>query len=544
MSNKNILTKSETFKDEYSCRLHRFEDDSIFDLPDSDRLSYTLIGGDSVVIQRGAYEDHKGHDNSVVFYVTRECVLPADFLAKNNLFAFDKYQMNSNAADVDALLAESRKLAAEGDKKGAKKKEDEAKRLCGFFYEKCRVRVATLRGKASNGFIFGVDELVRWKPELKDYFEKHSLSELLDEFADEDGKLFFDTIGEELFCYAYVPKTNPVRSGGHRGGRKKKKQKEYPLLIPGQFEKHYDTQKFGDNVHKFSPDDVVDISTKIHGSSWFLSHCLRKFPIPDFPVWKKWINKVLDLTEFTSKFRITDTYEDYDVIYSSRNVPQNPDINPDKREGGFYGTDIYKPWYEALKNYIPKGMTIYGEIFGYLPGAEKMIQKNYDYGCIPGENKMMIYRITTMNDDGTKYEWEISEVQDWSAKLVKEHSELEGKISQMNVLYHGRLGDLYPDLDAQNHWQTNLLLRMKEDTELFGMEQMEPLCKNEVPREGLVIRKVGDEVSEAFKLKCDAFFKWEKEQMDQGVVDAEMLDGYAPDDAVEDVQLVEETPVQ
>ena len=212
---KNILTQSETFKPEYCCRLHRFEDDSIFDLPDSDRLSYTLIGGDSVVIQRGAYENHKGIDNSVVFYVTRECVLPADFLAKNNLFAFDKYQMNSNAKEVDALLAESKKLEAEGDKKAAKKKEDEAKRKCGFFYEKCRVRVATLRGKASNGFIFGTEELIRWKPELKEYFDEHSLSDLLNEFADEEGKLFFDTIGEDLFCYAYVPKTNPV---GHGGG--------------------------------------------------------------------------------------------------------------------------------------------------------------------------------------------------------------------------------------------------------------------------------------------------------------------------------------
>ena len=261
----NIFSQSETFKAEYCCRLHRFEDESIFDLPDSDRLSYTLIGDDTVVIQRGAYEDHKGPENSVVFYVTRECVLPADFLAKNNLFAFDKYQMNENAAEVDALLTESKKLAAEGDAKGAKKKEDEAKRKCGFFYEKCRVRVATLRGKASNGFIFGTEELIRWKPELKSYFEEHSLSDILNENVDEDGHFFFDTIADELFCYAYVPKTNPVgRGGGHRG-RKKKKQKEYPLLIPGQFEKHYDTQKFGDNIHKFSPDDVVDISVKIHG---------------------------------------------------------------------------------------------------------------------------------------------------------------------------------------------------------------------------------------------------------------------------------------
>lgn len=535
---KNILTQSETFKPEYCCRLHRFEDESIFDLPDSDRLSYTLIGGDSVVIQRGAYEDHKGHDNSVVFYVTRECVLPADFLARNNLFAFDKYQMNDNAKDVDILLAESKRLEAAGDKKAAKKKEDEAKRLCGFFYEKCRVRVATLRGKASNGFIFGTDELIRWRPELKEYFDEHPLSGLLDEYADEEGKLFFDTIGDELFCYAYVPKTNQQRSGGRRG-RKKKKQKEYPLLIPGEFEKHYDTQKFGDNVHKFSPDDVVDISVKIHGTSVIISHCKRRFPIPGFPTWKKAVNKLLDLTQWTSKLRFTDTYEDYDVIWSTRNVPQNPDINPDKK--GFYETDVYKPYYDLLKDYLPQGMSLYGEIFGYEVGSEKMIQP-CDYGCEPGTNKMMPYRITTMNDDGeTKREWEIAEVKEWTEKMLAEHQELVGHIVPIYLLYHGTLRDLYPDLDPEQHWQTNLLLRMKADTERFGMEQDEPLAvTHKIPREGLVIRKCGDELAEAFKLKCDAFFAWEKGQVDKGIVDREMIDEYgdsgADDAPVEDVR--------
>ena len=524
----NIFSQSETFKAEYCCRLHRFEDESIFDLPDSDRLSYTLIGDDTVVIQRGVYEDHKGPENSVVFYVTRECVLPADFLAKNNLFAFDKYQMNENAAEVDALLAESKKLAAEGDAKGAKKKEDEAKRKCGFFYEKCRVRVATLRGKASNGFIFGTEELIRWKPELKSYFEEHSLSDILNENVDEDGHFFFDTIADELFCYAYVPKTNPVgRGGGHRS-RKKKKQKEYPLLIPGQFEKHYDTQKFGDNIHKFSPDDVVDISVKIHGSSWILSHCLRKFPIPDFPKWKSLINKVLDLTSWTKKFRFIDTYEDYDVIWSTRKVPQNPDVNPDKNR--FYETDIYKPYYDLLKDYVPKGMSLYGEIFGYEVGSQKMIQPGcpgFDYKCEPGTNKLMLYRITTMNDDGeTKREWEIAEVKEWTEKLLAEHEELQGRMVPIYLLYHGTLKDLYPDIDTEHHWQMNVLMRMKEDKENFCMEDYEPLCNNKVPREGLVIRKCHDELSEAFKLKCDAFFAWEKKKVDQGIVDRETAEEY------------------
>jgi hypothetical protein len=190
-------------------------------------------------------------------------------------------------------------------------------------------------------------------------------------------------------------------------------------------------------------------------------------------------------------------------------------------------------------------MSVYGEICGYQVGSEKMIQPSYDYRCNPGENILMPYRITTTNEDGTKTEWEVPAVKEWTEQMMNEHEELKTRLVPIDLLYHGRLADLYPDLDTEQHWQMNLLMRMKSDTERFGMEQNEPLCKNEVPREGLVIRKEGDELSEAFKLKCDAFFAWEKGQMDAGVVDAEMMDGYGDgEDAGENAEIPSERPVQ
>ena len=39
------------------------------------------------------------------------------------------------------------------------------------------------------------------------------------------------------------------------------------------------------------------------------------------------------------------------------------------------------------------------------------------------------------------------------------------------------------------------------------MECNDPVCKNKVPYEGIVIRKNGDSIAEAFKLKSVAFFK-------------------------------------
>ena len=68
---------------------------------------------------------------------------------------------------------------------------------------------------------------------------------------------------------------------------------------------------------------------------------------------------------------------------------------------------------------------------------------------------------------------------------------------------------------------------MKNDKEHFGMEENEPMCTHyESPREGICIRRVGDEVPRCDKLKTIAFALGEAIRMDQGDVDAEMVEGY------------------
>jgi hypothetical protein len=65
------------------------------------------------------------------------------------------------------------------------------------------------------------------------------------------------------------------------------------------------------------------------------------------------------------------------------------------------------------------------------------------------------------------------------------------------------------------------------------MEENEPLCKNSVPREGVVIRKAHDTVLRADKLKCAAFLIGEALRMDKGEVDIEMSAGYGDDGSAE-----------
>ena len=62
---------------------------------------------------------------------------------------------------------------------------------------------------------------------------------------------------------------------------------------------------------------------------------------------------------------------------------------------------------------------------------------------------------------------------------------------------------------------------MKTDKDRFLMELDEPMCKNKVPREGIVSRKVGGVVPKAFKLKTLRHYGKEAEAHDKGEVDIE-----------------------
>lgn len=188
--------------------------------------------------------------------------------------------------------------------------------------------------------------------------------------------------------------------------------------------------------------------------------------------------------------------------------------------------DVWGEYNKLISPYIEKGMLLYGEIVGYVSGSQKMIQKSYDYGCMEGENYLMIYRITTKDKDGVKKEWNVTDVEKWTKNLLKKHPELKKNVHPIKILYHGTLADLYPEISTTDHWHENILEAMKADKMHFGMEEDEPYCKNKVPREGIVIRIDNDKKPEAFKLKCLKFYQRERKMIDKGEVDIEMVQGY------------------
>ena len=469
-----IFGKSKNFKQEYCCSIIKV--DNITPIPDSDFLGIVNVAGFSIVVRKDQV-----HVGDIVFYASNETQLADKFLKANNLY--QKYELNSNANEVYKLLQEG--------------KTDEAKKKCGFFNQTGRVRTIKLRKVQSFGFIFKLEELQR----------AYNIPNInLDEYVGTD----FDLVNDEMFIKAYIPPIKtPSFNNTSKTKKATKKANEIDRIIPGEFTFHYDTQPLGKNLDRLKVDDVITLSVKLHGTSAIFGNVKSNIP-NKLPWYKKFINLFGNI--------FPKSHVGYSEIYSSRTVIKNRWANP--KSEGYYSTDIWGEYAKLLEGKIPEGMTIYGEIIGYLSGSSSYIQKDYDYGCKPGTNKLMIYRINIENKDGITHEWNISEVHKWTLDLIKKNPEIADRIHPIDTLYHGKLSD-FVGLDISHHWQENFLNALSQDKDL-GMEQNEPLCKNKVPREGLVLRIDDDPIKEAFKLKCVKFLTRESKQIDSGQVDMEM----------------------
>ena len=387
--------------------------------------------------------------------------------------------------EIDQLVADGKHIV------------DEAKKHVGFFNKYGRVRCITLKGCPSFGFLFGIQEMGRFCPEI--------IGMNLDDYINKD----FDTVNGELFVKAYVPPVKPENVRKTRGEKRNKKLSRFDRLVEGEFSFLYDTQQLAKNMWVMDPDKPIVASVKVHGTSVIVSKLHVKNPLP--LRWdKKCWNKLIDLFNGSDKFKFKYDYTvDYGPIFSSRTVIKNRYIN-EEVTSGYYSQDVWTEFGNMIYPYLENGISVYGEIYGYLTGVQSMIQKNYAYDCREGENKLMPYRITKMNEDGTKTEFNVVDVYEWTLDLIhkmKENNDENWKrIHPIDILYHGTLGDLYPDVDESDHWHENVLEKMKNDKEHFGMEEYEPLCLyQKVPREGIVIRIDDDPVNEAFKLKTTAF---------------------------------------
>ena len=258
------------------------------------------------------------------------------------------------------------------------------------------------------------------------------------------------------------------------------KQTKYDRVIPTQFRLHQSTPQFLRFREDFKEGDRIIITEKLHWTSAVFSNVLTKS--------KLWI---LEKIAKTIWIRVRET--EYFPLYSSRTVIKNKDINPNQ-DGGFYWEDIWGMYAKLLEWKIEKGITLYGEIVGYTPSGA-YIQKGYHYGCKQGESRFYCYRMTYTTPDGVVIEFTDSQ--------IRQYCELHSI-------------DVVPLLMVKTYYNEDELLN-----EIWDIEVMCSMNQMKVPREGVVIRRDGQETYSAYKLKSQLFLWYETAQIDAGTEDTE-----------------------
>jgi len=471
----------------------------------SDNLMRTVVNGERIVVNR---LDVKEGD--VMLYVSNECQISGWFLSANNLYRH--YMNNMNRGEVEAKLNQEPDFLSTS----------EGKKYVGYFEDTGRVRMIKLRGCPSFGVLFKPDAMMLALAEANK--GKATILPDIDwlSLVGTD----FDTIDGELFVKPYVPKRNTSRYGHGHGMKGTARWDRLDRMVPGQFKLHYDTAPLKKHLAEFRPSMRITATVKLHGTSFICGNVLTNTPLRFFKL-RRWVNNLF------GRELIKESRQEYGMVVSSRKVIKNEWADTQHPEG-YYGVDIWTEYANIIFPYIPKGYTVYGEICGYLTGDSKMIQKDYDYGCRPGENFLMPYRVTK-NVGGKVQELSIEEVGLFTAQMKAAMHDCEGYNAQVARLcdirhvrvYEGTIAKLLGYSGTATSAIPADAMEALPDAlaNICSIEEREQLCtSHNVPREGVVIRIEDDEIPEAFKLKSLRFLEREQKAIDKGEVDIEMQD--------------------
>lgn len=345
----------------------------------------------------------------------------------------------------------------------------------GFFEPNGRVKALKFKGIISTGFVIPVA----------------SLDQVGDKYWSDDLKVGdeFNAYDDEVLCKKYrIVRMQPTVT---REERERRKQERFDKLVANQFRFHESTAHLAKNLDHFHPEDIIVITDKWHGTSAVYANVLIKKP--------------LTLVERIAKFFGAEVVDkQYDVLYASRTVIKNQYINK-YATAGFYNEDIWAVVKKELEGKIEPGITLYGEMVGFLPSG-RAIQGGYDYGCV-GNHKFVVYRITYTKPDGNVIEYTWHQIRDYCRKYQLETVKLE---------YHGKLKDFLGAYNDDRLGET-LLLRLSHQY----LEGDCKWCTNKVPREGICIRIDGRENYSTYKLKSKRFLERETKELDSGQVNIE-----------------------
>ena len=267
--------------------------------------------------------------------------------------------------------------------------------------DKRNIKAIKLRGEKSEGLILPVSVLAKYT----------NIEKL------KDGDTISTLNGYEI-CRKYIPRGSHRKISSNVRVAKNKKELKQKVSYP-YFEEHIDTEQLAYNQSAFKENDIIYLTQKLHGTSFRVSNCIE--------VTTKRRNHLLKKI-----FHLKDKVDTkFNVVSGSRRVVLRD------FDGGFYGSNAFrKKYHDHFASILPKGMTVYGEIVGWIDDntpimpkcsnskiKDKQFSKQYGeetiftYGCPKGENHAYIYRITMTNDDGIVIELPTEETKKWCERL-------------------------------------------------------------------------------------------------------------------------------
>lgn len=269
----------------------------------------------------------------------------------------------------------------------------------GFFEDNRRVRAQPFLKVKSEGFFCGIDSL-SFVPDFK--------------FVQGVGHSF-DEINGVKICNRYESeKASKIK--------REQKQKAPKAKVAPTFHKHCDSEQFKLFAHHIKKGSLISIHAKVHGTSARYA-CLPVTREISYSKPVRFLRKLVGLS--TAKVQTQ-----YEHIVGTRNVT----LLEDQRYNsfGFHGSEEYR--YEILdmlKPHLEKGMTVYGEIAGYVNGKtimpkhstdtlkDKAFSKKYGkemvykYGCNEHQYRFHVYRITYQTVDGKEIDFTPAQLEEW-----------------------------------------------------------------------------------------------------------------------------------
>ena len=333
--------------------------------PNADRMKLADCFGNTVCVGLDAQE------NDVVIYFPVDGQLSVEYCAKNDLV----------------------------------RRKDENGNNCGGYLdpEKRNIRAIKLRSEKSDGLTMPLESLAYTGIKMKDLTV---------------GTTITVVNGHEI-CQKYIPYNANKSVAGGAGARVKRRAKR---SIAPLFYEHKDTEQLAYNLAAFKPDDEIEITLKMHGTSQRTAYTkvLTGFKRT---IWDKLFNR-----EGTPIY-------DWGYVTGTRRVVL------DGFDGGFYGSNEFREQHaKTFEDKLWKGETVYYEVVGFThtgqpimascPNSkisDKEFTKQYgaetvfSYGCAPsilemdatdgrnqrvvGQSDIYVYRMTMTNEDGNVVEY-------------------------------------------------------------------------------------------------------------------------------------------